>query len=37
MENEIKNNPKRRMRTKAERRRIVEETLMAGASVSRAS
>jgi transposase len=35
MENEIKNNPKRRMRTKAERRRIVEETLMAGASVSR--
>ena len=35
METEIKSKPKRRMRTKAERRRIVEETLVAGASVAR--
>ena len=35
MESEITKKPKRRMRTKGERRRIVEETLVAGASVSR--
>ena len=35
MEAEITNKPKRRMRSKAERRRIVEETLEPGASVAR--
>ena len=35
METDNKNKPKRRMRSKGERRRIVEETLVAGASVAR--
>lgn len=35
METEIRKKRTRRMRTKSERRRIVEETLVAGASVSR--
>ena len=35
METETRTKPKRRMRTKAERRRVVEETLVAGASVAR--
>ena len=35
METEIRKKAKRRMRSKGERRRIVEETLVAGASVAR--
>ena len=35
METEIRDKSKRRIRSKAERRRIVEETLVAGASVAR--
>ena len=35
MEIEVRERPKRRMRSKAERRQIVEETYQAGASVAR--